>query len=75
MAERLRVLMCKPLEVLGQNESLHVFAPQFSVGTVTVTAADAIPAHVIDQAEQLALAHAHALHGGPESASAPLVVI
>jgi GGDEF domain-containing protein len=53
---KLRVLMCKPLEVLGQDGMQHVFMPQFSVGIVTVTAADAVPAQVIDEAEQLALA-------------------
>jgi hypothetical protein len=56
MAERLCELMCKPLDVVGQDEALHTFLPQFSVGAVTVTAATAIPAQVIDQAEQLALA-------------------
>ena len=55
LPERLRALMCMPLEVLGQNECLHIFTPQFGAGAVTVTAADAIPAQVVDQAEQLAL--------------------
>jgi GGDEF domain-containing protein len=56
MAERLRALISKPMEVLGQNETLHVFTPHLSVGAVTVTAASAIPGHVIDEAEQMALA-------------------
>lgn len=56
MGERLRALMCKPLEVVGENAILHVFMPQFSVGMVTVSAEDAIPARVIDEAEQIALA-------------------
>jgi GGDEF domain-containing protein len=56
MPERLRLLMCKPLDVVGQNELLHVFTPQFSVGAITVTAANAVPTQVIDEAEQLALA-------------------
>ena len=56
MTERLRALMCKPLDVVGQNDILHAFVPQFSVGAVTVTAANAIPTQVIDEAEQIALA-------------------
>ena len=55
MAERLRTLMCKPLDVVGQNDAIHSFIPQFSVGAVTVTAANAIPTQVIDEAEQIAL--------------------
>lgn len=56
MTERLRVLMSKPLDVVGQNDVMHVFTPQFSVGAVTVSAANAVPTQVIDEAEQLALA-------------------
>jgi GGDEF domain-containing protein len=56
MGARLCALMCKPLEVVGENAILHVFTPQFSVGMVTVSAEDAIPARVIDEAEQIALA-------------------
>ena len=56
MTERLRTLMCKPLDVVGQNDAIHPFIPQFSVGSVTVTAANAIPTKVIDEAEQMALA-------------------
>ena len=56
MTDRLRVLMCKPLDVVGQNDAIHSFIPQFSVGAVTVTAANAIPTQVIDEAEQIALA-------------------
>jgi hypothetical protein len=56
LCKRLRVLMCNPLEVVGQNGLQHIFMPSFGVGMVTVTAADAVPALVIDEAEQLALA-------------------
>jgi diguanylate cyclase (GGDEF)-like protein len=56
MTERLRALMCKPLDVVGQNDAIHSFIPQFSVGSVTVTTANAIPSQVIDEAEQMALA-------------------
>jgi GGDEF domain-containing protein len=56
MGERMRALVSKPMELLGQNETLHVFTPHLSVGSVTVSAASAIPGHVIDEAEQLALA-------------------
>jgi diguanylate cyclase (GGDEF)-like protein len=55
MAERLRALMSKPLDVVGQSDTIHSFVPQFSVGAITVTAANAIPTQVIDEAEQLAL--------------------
>lgn len=56
LGTRLRVLMSKPLEVVGQNEVMHVFTPEFSVGMVTVAAADAVPARAVDEAEQRALA-------------------
>jgi GGDEF domain-containing protein len=55
MTERLRVLMCKPLDVVGLNDAIHCFIPQFSVGAVTVTAENSIPTRVIDEAEQIAL--------------------
>jgi hypothetical protein len=55
MTERLRTLMSKPLDVVGQNDAIHSFIPQFSVGAVTVSAANAIPTQVIDEAEQIAL--------------------
>jgi len=54
--ERLRTLMIKPLEVVGENGLPHIFTPQFSVGMVTVTATNAIPTQIIDEAEQTALA-------------------
>lgn len=56
MSLQLRDMLCQPLEVIGQNKTIHIFTPQFGVGSVTVSAANAIPAQVIDQAEQLALA-------------------
>jgi len=64
VSERLCTLMSKPLEISGQDGFMHVFDPQFSVGTVTVTAADAIPSRVIDEAEQQALASAREQRGG-----------
>jgi len=54
--DSLRALMCKPLRVIGENGVPHMFTPQVSVGMVTVTATDAIPSQVIDEAEQAALA-------------------
>jgi GGDEF domain-containing protein len=74
MAERLRALMCKPLEVLGQNGYPHLFKPQFSVGAVTVNAADAVPGRVIDEAEQLALDSEREQRGMPDTAGSPLLV-
>jgi GGDEF domain-containing protein len=72
LADRLCALMCKPLEVQGQSGSLHIFNPQFTVGAVTVTAADAIPGRVIDEAEQLALAKEREQRSGFNTAAAPL---
>ena len=56
---KLRELMCEPLDVMGDNDNLYRFTPQFSVGLVTVTTGDAVPARVIDEAEQRALAGAN----------------
>ena len=56
LSAHLRELLCQPLDVIGHNKSAHVFTPQVSVGLITVSAANAIPAQVIDEAEQLALA-------------------
>ncbi len=66
MGARLRALVGKPLEVVGQDALLHVFTPQFGVGMVTVVAADAVPGLVIDEAERLALA------SEPEAAVGPV---
>jgi GGDEF domain-containing protein len=72
MSERLRTLLCKPMEVLGQNESLHVFTPHLGVGSITVTAASAIPGRVIDEAEQMALASEREKPVARAAATAPL---
>jgi GGDEF domain-containing protein len=72
MSERLRTLMCKPLDVVGQNDVVHAFLPQFSVGAVTVTAANAIPAQVIDEAEQIALAGERDVRPEDETVRSPL---
>jgi GGDEF domain-containing protein len=68
VGERLRALMCKPLEVVGENGLAHMFTPQFSVGMVTVSATNAVPAQVIDEAEHAALASER----GRSTAAAPL---
>jgi GGDEF domain-containing protein len=73
MTERLRALMCKPLDVIGQNDAIHSFAPQFSVGAVTVTAANAIPTRVIDEAEQIALSSEREANPEKETIASPLV--
>ena len=56
MTDKLRLLMCQPLEVTGKGQSTHSFTPQFSLGCITVSAETAIPSQVIDEAEQMALA-------------------
>ncbi len=65
LGTRLRTLMSQPLEVFGRDGLLHIFSPQWSVGMVTVVAADAIPVHVIDEAEQQALASEREPAGAP----------
>jgi hypothetical protein len=47
--------MCKPLDVVGQNDAIHAFVPQFGVGAIAVTALNAVATQVIDEAEQIAL--------------------
>ena len=71
VAERLLALMSSALEVQGQNECLYLFNPQFSVGAVTVTAANTIAARVIDEAEQLALASERNQNDSAQADSAP----
>jgi GGDEF domain-containing protein len=75
MGEQLRQLMCLPLEVAGQNNTLHAFTPQFSVGSITVSAANAIPAQIIDEAEQLALASEREPHRWTNTAGSPLTTV
>lgn len=70
MSLQLRTLMCQPLNVIGHSKSAHLFIPQVSVGAVTVSAANAVPAQVIDEAEQLALASERAPNA-PQAAAAP----
>jgi diguanylate cyclase (GGDEF)-like protein len=72
MTERLRALMCKPLDVIGQNDTIHSFVPRFSVGSVTVTAANAIPTQVIDEAEQIALSSEREALPEKETEASPL---
>ena len=62
MTEQLRLLLCQPLDVTGKSGSTHRFTPQFSVGCVNVSAVSAIPAQVIDEAEQMALANDREQH-------------
>jgi GGDEF domain-containing protein len=56
MTERLREIMCEPLDVLGNNDTVYQFSPGFTVGAVTVTEPHAVPAEIIDEAERIALA-------------------
>jgi hypothetical protein len=73
ITKHLHALMSKPLEVTGQNAEPHLFVPRFSVGSVTVHAADAVPAQVIDEAEQLALASEREQRAGLPTADIPLL--
>ena len=72
MTVRLRLLMCRPMEVAGLNDTMLNFVPQISVGSVTVHAADAVAAQVIDEAEQRALSGDRDHHSVPETDHAPL---
>jgi GGDEF domain-containing protein len=72
MTTRLCQLMCEPLNVVGPNDGLFVFTPEFAVGSVTVRAADAVPAQVIDQAEQQALASLQEQHQWEATKGSPL---
>lgn len=53
--QRLRYLMAQPLSIAGMDDTPHTFVPRFGFGAVTVTANNADPATVMDQAERLAL--------------------
>ena len=53
--QRLHYLMAKPLRVTGTDNSSHAFVPRFGIGAVSVTADNADPATVLDQAERMAL--------------------
>lgn len=72
LPEKLRLLMCQPLDVSGKNRSMHRFTPQFSVGCLTVSAASALPTQVIDEAEQMALASERDLHHWKATDNSPL---
>jgi diguanylate cyclase (GGDEF)-like protein len=54
--QRLRYLMTKPLQVRGLDDAIHTFVPRFGFGSVVVTADNADPASLIDQAERRSLA-------------------
>ena len=53
---RLRHVIDKPLNVVGPDGGNYVFTPRYGLGLVTVAAASADPATIIDEAERLALA-------------------
>jgi len=72
ISERLLSLMSKPLPVEGLNDELHIFVPQFSVGSVTVHASNAVPVQVIDEAEQRALAREREQKADAFTAEAPV---
>ncbi|MDZ7937580.1 MAG: GGDEF domain-containing protein [Rhodoferax sp.] len=53
--DRLKMVLSKPLSVVGLDEAFHVFTPRYQLGVVTVMAATADPIAVVDQAERLSL--------------------
>jgi diguanylate cyclase (GGDEF)-like protein len=54
--ERLRTLIGQPLNVTGQDQTMHAFTPHVGVGVVTVDPHTADPSEVIAEAERQALA-------------------
>lgn len=53
--DRLKMVLDKPLSVVGLDEAFHVFTPRYQLGVVTVAAATADPVTVVDEAERLSL--------------------
>jgi GGDEF domain-containing protein len=53
--DRLKMVLSKPLNVVGLDEAFHVFIPRYQLGVVTVAAANADPIKVVDEAERLSL--------------------
>ncbi|MDZ7919713.1 diguanylate cyclase domain-containing protein [Rhodoferax sp.] len=49
---RLRMVLSKPLSVVGLDEAFHTFMPRYGMGVVTVRAASADPVAVVDEAER-----------------------
>lgn len=62
---RLRYVLDSPLTVVGIEGGQYSFTPRYGLGIVTVPAASADPATIIDQAERLAL-----ISGQDEAAAA-----
>jgi GGDEF domain-containing protein len=53
--DRIKMVLDKPLSVVGLDEAFHVFTPRYQLGVVTVAAATADPVTVVDEAERLSL--------------------
>jgi GGDEF domain-containing protein len=53
--DRLKMVLDKPLSVVGLDEAFHVFTPRYQLGVVTVAAAAADPIKVVDEAERRSL--------------------
>ena len=49
---RLRMVLSKPLNVVGVDAAFHIFTPRYGMGVVTVQAANADPVSVVDEAER-----------------------
>lgn len=49
---RLRMVLSKPLSVVGVDEAFHTFTPRFGMGVVTVEAGGADPVAAVDLAER-----------------------
>ena len=69
--QRLRYLLTKAMQVSGLDDTSHPFVPRIGIGQIQVTADNADPASVIEQAERLAMTTDHA-NGNTPSVNASL---
>lgn len=65
---RLRMVLSKPLSVVGLDEAFHTFMPRYGMGLVTVRAASADPVAVVDEAERRSWENAGSTPPAPATA-------
>ncbi len=65
---RLRMVLSKPLSVVGLDEAFHTFMPRYGMGLVTVRAASADPVAVVDEAERRSWENAGSAPPAPATA-------
>jgi len=72
LIERLRELMSRPLDVIGANDNVYPFNPQFLSGHVTVSSENQNSAQILDEAEHIALNSERGLTGMEDTVRSPL---